>query len=246
MMNKNYKQRVKNFFKKEGFYVVLFLCLCVVTTATIISYKKANNKQADLNDINKNKISLNLDDSDQTKDIPNAEKANNTGKTNESTNKENSNNNSSKAASAASEVNFTKPIEGTLLRAYTYPKPVKVDEDSQRTIRGIDIKASIGASVKAAEEGIVESAGNDGVEDGETVVIAHVNGMKTKYCNLQEKILVKKGDKVTKDTVIGTVGKTAKLYNTEEFGEHLNLQVLDVKNDQVDPSKYFDFKKSDS
>lgn len=244
MMDKNNKQRVKNFFKKEGFYVVLFLCLCIVTTATVISYKKSNNKQSDSSDVNK--ISLNLDDSDLTKDIPNAEKVeNNIGKTNESTNKGNSNNNSSKTVSVASEVKFTKPIEGTLLRAYTYPKPVKVDEDNQRTIRGIDIKASIGTNVKAAEEGIVESAGNNGVEDGVTVVIAHVNGIKTKYTNLEEKVLVKKGDKVTKDTVIGTVGATAKLYNTEEFGEHLNLQVLDAKNEQVDPSKYFDFKKSD-
>ena len=41
-MDKNYKQRAKRFFKKEGFYIVLFLCICITATVATISFKKSN------------------------------------------------------------------------------------------------------------------------------------------------------------------------------------------------------------
>ncbi len=39
-------------------------------------------------------------------------------------------------------------MDGKLLRGYTYPKPVKFNETTQRTIRGIDIESKIGTEVK--------------------------------------------------------------------------------------------------
>ena len=77
--------------------------------------------------------------------------------------------------------------------------------------------------------------------------IGHKVGLldETQYNRyLQKQDTIKNEIQRLKDTVIGTVGTTAKLFNTEDFGEHLNLQVLDAKNEQVDPLKYFDFKKS--
>lgn len=137
---------------------------------------------------------------------------------------------------------FENPVDGKLIRGYTYPKPVMMDETNQRTIRGVDIEAKIGTNIKAAEDGIIEKIENTGVEDGMTIVIAHANGIKTKYTNLNENVNVKASETVKKGTVIGTVGDTAKLYSKEKFGEHLNLQVLDANNEQVDPSSYFNFK----
>lgn len=235
-MDKNYKQKVKDFFRKEGFYVALFLCLCIVTTVAAVSYKKARNSQREskLNEANK-EISLNVDDKNVTNEIPNAERVKND---KEADKKEVA----SKAVSSTSEVKFNNPIEGTLTRGYTYPKPVKIDDNTQKTIRGIDVNAKIGTQVKAAAEGVVESAENNGVEEGITVVIKHANGIKTKYCNLDPNLSVKKGDKVTTQTVIGKVGESAKLFDKEQFGEHINLQVLNAKGEQVDPLKYFSYK----
>ena len=147
-----------------------------------------------------------------------------------------------KAVSTSTEVKFSKPVEGKVLRGYTYPKPVKFNETTQRSIRGIDIESKIGTEVKSAAEGIVEKAENTGVEDGVVVVIKHANGIKTKYCNLSEDLLVKAGDKVEEGTVIGKIGESARLFNKDNFGEHLNLQVLNSENEQMDPLKYFAYK----
>ena len=88
----------------------------------------------------------------------------------------------------------------------------------------------------------MEKAENTGVEDGVVVVIKHANGIKTKYCNLSEDLLVKTGDKVEEGTVIGKIGESARLFNKDNFGEHLNLQVLNSENEQMDPLKYFAYK----
>ena len=244
-MDKKYKQKVKEFFRKEGFYVVLFLCLCLVATVTAISYKVSNknNTQTEITKSSDNaELSVNTDEKDKiTSEIQNAERVAKD-KVQEKVADEASVTETTKAVTASSEVKFNKPIDGTLLRGYTYPKPVRVDDKNQRTIRGIDIEAKVGTEVKAAAEGIIESVSNNGVEEGMTVVVIHANGIKTKYTNLDSEVALKKDDKVTSDTVIGKVGLTAKIYNKEEFGEHLNLQVLDNENEQMDPLKYFEYK----
>ena len=39
-MNKNKKDKVKDFFRKEGFYLVLFLCLCIIATVAVVTTKR--------------------------------------------------------------------------------------------------------------------------------------------------------------------------------------------------------------
>lgn len=243
-MQTNYKQKVKDFFRKEGFYVVLFLCVCLVATGAAISYKQSKNnttgRDTTIEDNNKNdEVSSNINENNKASGMQNAEIAKDN---NNSTDKDNKDNNESKTTSAQVQLQFESPVDGKLIRGYTYPKPVMMDETNQRTIRGIDIEAKIGTNIKAAEDGIIEKIENTGVEDGMTIVIAHANGIKTKYTNLNENVNVKASETVKKGTVIGTVGDTAKLYSKEKFGEHLNLQVLDANNEQVDPSSYFNFK----
>lgn len=243
-MQTNYKQKVKDFFRKEGFYVVLFLCVCLVATGAAISYKQSKNnstgRDTTIEDNNKNdEVSSNINENNKASGMQNAEIAKDNSN---STDKDNKDNNESKTTSAQVQLQFENPVDGKLIRGYTYPKPVMMDETNQRTIRGVDIEAKIGTNIKAAEDGIIEKIENTGVEDGMTIVIAHANGIKTKYTNLNENINVKASETVKKGTVIGTVGDTAKLYSKEKFGEHLNLQVLDANNEQVDPSSYFNFK----
>ena len=245
-MDKNYKQVVKDFFRKEGFYIVLFICLSIVAAIGTIVYKNAvdiksqtelenneeTNEAASVNveEDKKDNSKIDKKDTGVSTEVPNAERA------------ENKNNNSAKAVIASSEVKFIKPVEGALLRAYTYPKPVKISETEQRTIAGIDVEAKVGTDVKAAAEGVVESVGKGNEQEGICILIKHANGMKSKYCNLDAKTLVKNGDKVTNSTVIGKVGQSVKIFGDDYFKEYLNIQILNANNEQVDPSKYLDHK----
>ena len=248
-MDKNYKQKVKSFFKKEGFYLVLFLCLCIITAIATLSFKKSNDKEQASKIENTQEVENIQESQGENMEGENGIALENNANVNtEMQNAERANIesndealNEAQAVTSTTEVSFVNPVDGKLLRDYTYPKPVKFNETTQRTIRGVDINAAIGTEVKAAAEGIVERAENAGVEDGVVVVIKHANGMKTKYCNLSEDLNVKKDDKVEAGKVIGKVGESAKLFNKDQFGEHLNLQVLTSENEQVNPLKYFKY-----
>ena len=57
-MDQNKKNSIKNFFRKEGFYLVLFLCLCLVATVAVIT---AKNNSAVKNE-KENEFTLNIDE----------------------------------------------------------------------------------------------------------------------------------------------------------------------------------------
>lgn len=241
-MDKKLKEKFKNMIRKEGFYIALFLCLCIIVTVGTISYKMISNKNevSKTEDINK-ELTLNSDSEEKTiNEIPNAERVENV-----PDNKENSDKAKTEktaTVSTTNTVNFSNPIDGVESRKYTYPTPVKMEEGIFRTIRGVNIEAKIGTEVKAAAEGVVELVENSGVEEGMVVEIKHANGLKTRYGNLDANVLVKKGDKVAANQVIAKVGDTAKVFSKEVFGEFLNLQVIDAKGEQVNPEKYFSLK----
>lgn len=248
-MDKNYKQKVKDFFRKEGFYIVLVVCLCIVATVATIAFKRINENKKTANvSENDKEISMNVQNEDtqkeadknvSTNEIQNAERAENTQKPETATKQEKQ---ESKQVSTNNEMKFSNPVDGVLLRGFTDNKPVQISEDEFRTIKGIDIEAKVGTDVKAAAEGIVESVGQGDTQEGITVVIKHANGMKTKYCNLDKETLVKKDEQVTAGTVIGKVGSTVKIFGDDYFEEYLNIQVFNANNEQVDPLKYFSYK----
>jgi murein DD-endopeptidase MepM/ murein hydrolase activator NlpD len=97
---------------------------------------------------------------------------------------------------------------------------------------GINIKAALGTPVKAAASGDVIYAGNDKLpEFGNTVVIQHPNSLITSYAHL-DKIKAKSGTAVNAGNVIGTVGKTGDVTESQ-----LHFEVLKDKN-PVNPEKY--------
>ncbi|WP_035302051.1 M23 family metallopeptidase [Clostridium sp. DL-VIII] len=242
-MNKNLKERAKKLFRKEGFYIALFLCLCILLAIGTVSYKMMSSK----NEVNKTEDTnkeLTLNSSNDEKainEVQNAERVENV-----QDNKESNNNNTkaekSTTVATTNKVSFINPIDGVESRKYTYPAPVKMEEGSFRTVRGVNIQANIGTDVKASADGVVDFAENTGVEEGVVVEIKHANGLKTRYGNLDANLSVKNGEKVTANQVIGKVGETAKVFSKDVFGEFLNLQVIDANGEQVNPEKYFSLK----
>lgn len=100
---------------------------------------------------------------------------------------------------------------------------------------GIDIKASIGTSVFAAEAGVVREIGDTDafpgcLSYGKWVLIEHPNNLSTLYAHLSL-IRTQKGDTVTREQLIGYSGATG--YAT---GPHLHFTVYDTKTVQFKSS----------
>lgn len=100
---------------------------------------------------------------------------------------------------------------------------------------GFDIKAAKGSPVHATGGGTVSVVGYNpsGYSDyGKIVVIDHGNNLETIYAHL-DTIKVKKGDIITTETIVGTLGNTGR-----SSGAHLHYEVR--KNGvAVNPLEYF-------
>ncbi|PZQ46004.1 MAG: peptidoglycan-binding protein [Micavibrio aeruginosavorus] len=95
---------------------------------------------------------------------------------------------------------FMRPVDGKILSGYG-PKDGGLHND------GINIKASRGTSVRAADNGVVAYTGSDMQGYGNLVLIRHADRWMTAYAHM-DKTLVRKGDVVKAGQSIGTVGST--------------------------------------
>jgi murein DD-endopeptidase MepM/ murein hydrolase activator NlpD len=101
-----------------------------------------------------------------------------------------------------------------------------------RKHNGIDIGASYGASVMAADSGVIIISEYSS-SYGNYIVISHGNGITTLYAHLSKR-LVKEGDKVAQGSVIGKIGSTG-----NSTGPHLHYEIS--KNGAtVNPLTYYD------
>lgn len=95
---------------------------------------------------------------------------------------------------------FAWPVKGTVISKFgTIGKG--------RTNDGINIRAARGNTVRSADKGTVVYAGNELKGFGNLILIKHTDGWVTAYAHNQ-KLLVKKGQKVVKGEKIATVGDT--------------------------------------
>lgn len=102
-----------------------------------------------------------------------------------------------------SSAKFTWPVRGKILSNYG-AKANGLFND------GINISATRGTSVKAAENGVVAYAGNEVKGMGNLIIIQHSDGFMTVYAHM-DSMTVRRGTRVTVGQKIGTVGKTGKV-----------------------------------
>lgn len=84
---------------------------------------------------------------------------------------------------------------------------------------GVDIRAPRGSEITPVAGGVVKLIARERFGYGNRVEIDHQDGHESLYAHM-DKILVGEGQKVTVDTVIGTVGMTGRT-----TGPHLHLEV---------------------
>ncbi|MCL5436111.1 MAG: peptidoglycan DD-metalloendopeptidase family protein [Patescibacteria group bacterium] len=96
--------------------------------------------------------------------------------------------------------------------------------------KALDISNSQRPQFWASADGIVELSGWDGAY-GNSVVINHGNGLKTRYAHASE-LYVTAGDHVVAGQVIGRVGNTGRAYGAT--GNHLHFEIV-VNGTKVNP-----------
>ncbi len=72
---------------------------------------------------------------------------------------------------------------------------------------GVNVSLPMGAEVHAAEDGVVAYAGSELKGYGNLILVRHENGWVTAYAHA-DKLLVKRGDKITRGQVIAKAGRT--------------------------------------
>lgn len=110
-----------------------------------------------------------------------------------------------------------RPFDGgTLTTAYSRWHP------------GIDVAVANGTPLEPVMDGVVTEAQSSIGGYGNTVVVTHEDGTYYRYAHMSQRY-VNKGDYVTTDTIIGTVGSTGR-----STGPHLHLE-LAMEAMQIDP-----------
>ena len=130
---------------------------------------------------------------------------------------------------------FAWPISGEVERGHSGDRLVfDVTMQDWRSHAGIDILAERGAVVQASCAGTVESVRQDDML-GTVVTIAHANGIRTVYANLEDSPAVSEGQQVEAGQAIGAVGRSALC----EIGQpsHLHFAIR-ADGREVDPAAY--------
>lgn len=226
------KKKVLEFLDKKGFYLVLFLCIAIITATAYVVTKRNLSSYMDSSEFDAisqaNKPAAKLADNTPT---------GSTTANKPSTNKPAAANNNVQAvqpsAGTSSATNNTKqplnisiemPVNGDIIKDYAKSSLVYSKTLEQWTTHeGIDIASDRGTPVKAGLDGVIGDIYTD-FKYGITIVVDSGNGIKTKYANLSTDSMVKKGAKVKKGDAISGVGNTAVFESGEP--SHLHLEVL--------------------
>lgn len=265
------KERLAKFFDKEGFYIVLFLCVCIVAvTAVWVSRTGVkNDEKQNLGDTNENQTvvdtpskqtSSSNDEKPKISAVDDA-KASTPQTGNTASTQNSASNTNTKTAAVQANFKLGSPIKDgvtdeNIAREYSPTDLVCFQYLNEwRAHGGIDIKANEGTEVVAGSDGKVIDAFNDTQNGlGWTVIVDHNNGYRTVYANLGETVAVSKNATVKKGQKLGVVGNTTTYeqlsFNLTPGGEqavsHLHFEVLKKvagKYEFDDPNKYLTMQK---
>ena len=123
---------------------------------------------------------------------------------------------------------FIYPIDKYIITG-VYGSQRILNGKPRRPHYGIDFHAPEGTPVKAMMDGQVTLSVNDMYFTGGTIIFDHGHGVSTLYMHMKD-IYVKKGQKIKKGDIVGTLGQTGRA-----TGPHLDIRLnwFDVKLDPL-------------
>lgn len=218
----------KKLLEKDGFYLALFVCICLVAIGGVW-FTKNNVDELTSNDLFVNKTNENSKrDEDEVHLIEKeAEKDDSIPTSTES--KENLEKAKEKQENKSSKLSFlgTKVVREYSEKEPSYSKTL----DLWEIHKGLDISADKGYEVKSLLDGKVVNVFKDD-KHGISVRVEGANNVVVVYSNLDEKTNVKKGQEVTEGQVLGTVGNTTSVES--EDGTHVHVEAFKGE-ESIDP-----------
>ena len=131
---------------------------------------------------------------------------------------------------------FILPVNGEICEKFSgdsliYNKAL----DDYRTHNGIDIKAKAGSEVLVSADGVIDQVYTDYL--GNTVIISHDNGFKTKYSCLDNTDNLAVGTEVTQGSLLSKISSKSSGENITDPHIHFEL----IKNEEfVNPEDYIE------
>lgn len=259
---KRKESSIYKFLDKEGFYIILFLCVCIVAT-TAVWVTKTNIDRLAVDDLQRPMLPFDeeLPDSGTTTEAqdeapvvvveekedaqevmakqeaqtPVQQPVKQAAKPVKQTSAKPAAVPANAVQAATAKTTFKMPVVGEKGMDYAANSLVYSKTlDHYTTHYGVDIIAPENTPVVAALAGEVIEVVVDS-RMGITITIAHEGELVTKYANLSTGSMVKVGDKVEKGQIISGVGRSALFEISEK--PHLHFEVL-VDGEHVDPNKF--------
>ncbi|MBQ2287431.1 MAG: M23 family metallopeptidase [Lachnospiraceae bacterium] len=221
------KERIKKFWKQNGFYTVLTGALVVVLSISGIAGYRSGIKDKNTEDNVAQNIAQNT-----------AEKvsAPTNNPTDEKMAEDSEAANADVAETFGEEAQMVMPTEGDVLKPFSMDTTIYFDTlDQYKCNPAMLIKADVNQEVVASFGGKVESVAEDAV-NGSMIIVDMGNGYKAIYGQMKD-IGVKEGDTIVKGQVIGNVAQPTKYFAEE--GSHLYFGM--TKEDApVNPQDYLE------
>lgn len=221
-MSNNNNNKATKFFKKNGLYLLLALCIIAIGLSVALSLTGTNDPIIPDNSLNNDNITNEGNgNTNEPDEIPDD------------------------TPSSGTEDPSDTPVSTVITFAMPVTNASKVTEYSETMVfnstlnrfsahKAIDFFAEEGTPVLAVYKGTVENV-ETSLLQGVTVTIDHGNGLKTVYNSLEDGEDVFIGQKVEQGDVIGYVSTS----NKQEYkeGAHLHFSVIE-NGEVIDPSKY--------
>ncbi len=233
IFTRNNFEKIGTFFRKNGFYIALFVCIVGLGVAAVFTFTQAPEEEqlAELPSTQpvQNVQVPNLSDEIAARPtvspepVPDEESAQTPEESPDVT-----------KPKAQSTITLKNPLSGEIIRDFSIDKLVFNKTLNQwATHNGIDIKGNAGDEVFCALSGTISKLYTDPVS-GSVIVIKHESGDSSLYAGVTCDAALEEGLRVNTGTKLGTL-KTSPF---EEFvGDHLHFEYMKGE-DYLDPQKY--------
>ena len=218
----------KKLLEKDGFYLALFVCICLVAIGGVW-FTKNNVDELTSNDLFVNKTNENSKRDEDEVHLIEKEAEKDDSRPTSTGSKENLEKAKEKQENKSSKLSFlgTKVVREYSEKEPSYSKTL----DLWEIHKGLDISADKGYEVKSLLDGKVVNVFKDD-KHGISVRVEGANNVVVVYSNLDEKTNVKKGQEVTEGQVLGTVGNTTSVES--EDGTHVHVEAFKGE-ESIDP-----------